>query len=145
MNTGLWGTCRSTLLHRDRAAIINRDPDAIRQMAEVMSAVSELCMANTAYDIFVRAQDLGFQWGIVYSPEETLEDRHFKERGMQVAVEHPELGEEFVYVGAPYEFKATPWGIRRRPPMLGEDNEAVYGEIGIGADELGVMREAGVV
>ena len=50
-----------------------------------MSAVSELCMANTAYDIFVRAQDLGFQWGIVYSPEETLEDRHFKERGMQVA------------------------------------------------------------
>ena len=29
--------------------------------------------------------------------------------------------------------------------MLGEDNEAVYGEIGIGADELGVMIEAGVV
>ena len=48
-------------------------------------------------------------------------------------------------MGAPYEFKATPWGIRRRPPMLGEDNEAVYGEIGIGEDELGELREAGVV
>ena len=49
--------------HRSRAAIINRDADAIRQMAEVMSAVSELCQANTAYDIFVRAQDLGFPVG----------------------------------------------------------------------------------
>ena len=142
---GLMGDLSKYITPPSRAAIINRDADAIRQMAEVMSAVSELCQANTAYDIFVRAQDLGFQWGIVYSPEETLEDRHFKERGMQVAVEHPELGEEFVYVGAPYEFKATPWGIRRRPPMLGEDNEAVYGEIGIGADELGELREAGVV
>ena len=142
---GLVGDLAQYLMPPSRVAIANRDPVAIQQMSEVMSAVSELCMANTAYDIFVRAQDLGFQWGIVYSPEETLEDRHFKERGMQVVVEHPELGEEFVYVGAPYEFKATPWGIRRRPPMLGEDNEAVYGEIGIGADELGVMREAGVV
>ena len=110
-----------------------------------MSAVSKLCMANTAYDIFVRAQDLGFQWGIIYSPEDTLEDTHFKERGMQVRVPHPELGAEFVYVGAPYDFKATPWSIRRRPPLLGEDNEAVYGALGIGAAELEAMREAGVV
>ena len=110
-----------------------------------MDAVRELCLANNAHDIFVRAQDLGFQWGIVYSPEETLEDKHFVERGMQVPVAHPELGAEFVYVGAPYDFEATPWEIRRRPPLLGEDNEAVYGEIGIGAEELAAMREAGVV
>lgn len=128
-----------------REALIRRDPEAVQQMEEVMDAVRELCLANTAYDIFVRAQDLGFQWGIVYSPEETLEDRHFMERGMQAPVEHPEISEEFVYVGAPYNFEATPWAIRRRPPLLGEDNEAVYGAIGISADKLAAMRESGVI
>ena len=142
---GLVGDLSKYITPPSRAALIQRDPDAIKQMDEVMSAVSDLCMANTAYDIFVRAQDMGFQWGVVYSPEETLEDPHFVERGMQVPVAHPELDAEFVYVGAPYDFEATPWEIRRRPPLLGEDNEAVYGEIGIGAAELAAMRQAGVV
>ncbi len=142
---GLVGDLSKYISPPSREALIQRDPDAIRQMEEVMDAVRELCLANNAHDIFVRAQDLGFQWGIVYSPEETLEDRHFKERGMQVPVAHPELDAEFVYVGAPYDFEATPWEIRRRPPLLGEDNEAVYGELGIGAEELEAMREAGVV
>ena len=142
---GLVGDLSKYITPPSRAALIQRDPDAIKQMDEVMSAVSDLCMANTAYDIFVRAQDMGFQWGVVYSPEETLEDPHFVERGMQVPVAHPELDAEFVYVGAPYDFEATPWEIRRRPPLLGEDNEAVYGEVGIGAAELAAMRQAGVV
>ena len=142
---GLVGDLSKYMTPPSRTALIQRDPDAIRQMEEVMSAVSELCMANTAYDIFVRAQDMGFQWGVVYSPEETLEDRHFKERGMQVAVAHPELDAEFVYVGAPYDFEATPWAITRRPPLLGEDNAAVYGELGIGAAELESLQAAGVV
>lgn len=142
---GLVGDLSKYISPPSREALIRRDPDAIRQMTEVMDAVKELCLANNAYDIFVRAQDLGFQWGIVYSPEETLEDEHFKERGMQVPVQHPELGAEFVYVGAPYDFKATPWAIRRRPPLLGEDNGEVYGMLGIAAAELAAMRESGVV
>lgn len=142
---GLVGDLSKYISPPSREALIRRDPHAVRQMEEVMSAVRKLCIANSARDIFVRAQDLGFQWGIVYSPEETLEDRHFKERGMQVPVSHPELGAEFVYVGAPYDFEATPWQIRRRPPLLGEDNAAVYGALGIGAAELDAMRKAGVV
>ena len=142
---GLVGDLSKYLTPPSRSALIQRDPDAIKQMDEVMSAVSDLCMANTAYDIFVRAQDMGFQWGVVYSPEETLEDPHFVERGMQVPVAHSELDAEFVYVGAPYDFKATPWSIQRRPPLLGEDNGKVYGEIGIDGEELEALKAAGVV
>ena len=143
---GLVGDLSQYLAPPSREALARGDPDAVRQMDEVMKAVGALCMRNDAYAVFTRAQDLGFQWGIVYSPEEALEDRHFVERGMQVAVKHPELGAEFIYPGAPYDFKATPWGIRRRPPLLGEDNDAVYGgELGIGAGELAALRKAGVI
>ena len=143
---GLVGDLSQYLTPPSREALAKGDPEAIRQMNEVMQAVSALCQQNAAYDIFIRAQDLGFQWGIIYSPEDALEDKHFIERGMQVAVAHPELGADIIYPGAPYHFKATPWRIDRRPPLLGEHNNAVYAdELGIDAAELAALKDAGVV
>ena len=141
----LVGDLSQYLTPPSREAIAKRDPVAIQQMREVMGAVSDLCMANTAYDIFVRAQNLGFQWGIIYSPEDAMEDKHFKERGMQAPVTHPELDAEFMYVGAPYDFKATPWALKRRPPLLGEHNEDIYAEIGITTTQLEDLSKTGVV
>lgn len=122
------------------------DPDALKQHHEIMTAVQALAQNVDSFDLFRRAQDLGFQWGIIYSPEEALEDPHFKERGMQVTVEHPELGRSFVYPGAPYRFEGTPWEIRRRPPLLGEDNQELYcRELGLTPRELDDLIGAGVV
>jgi benzylsuccinate CoA-transferase BbsE subunit len=80
-----------------------------------------------AYEFFSQAQERGFQVGIIYSPEEAMEDPHFKARGFPVQVEHPELGRTFTYPGAPYAMGAGRWEIRRRAPLLGEDTEAVLG------------------
>ena len=43
---------------------------------------------------------MGFQWGVIYSPEEALEDTDFRARGMWVEVEHPDLEASFNYPGA---------------------------------------------
>jgi benzylsuccinate CoA-transferase BbsE subunit len=83
-----------------------------------------------AYDFFIGAQERDFQCGIIYSPEEALEDPHFRARGFPVEVEHEELGRRVTYPGAPYRFGATPWRISRRPPLAGEHNEEVWREIG---------------
>jgi crotonobetainyl-CoA:carnitine CoA-transferase CaiB-like acyl-CoA transferase len=80
----------------------------------------------SAYEFFTGAQQRGLQVGIIYSPEEALEDPHFEARGFPVEVEHPEHGRSFVYPGAPYRFTKSPWRIRRRAPLLGEDNDAVF-------------------
>jgi crotonobetainyl-CoA:carnitine CoA-transferase CaiB-like acyl-CoA transferase len=39
----------------------------------------------------------------------------------------------------------SPWAIRRRAPLLGEDNAGVYGELGLSADSLTALREARVI
>ena len=40
----------------------------------------------------------------------------------------------------------TPWRIRRRAPLRGEDNEAVYlGDRGLSPAALAGLRQAGVV
>ena len=143
---GLVGDLAEYLSPPSREAMRRGDPTALKQMRQVMEAVEALAQRVDSYDLFRRAQDMGFQWGVIYSPEEALEDPHFRERGMVVEVEHPELEASFNYPGAPYKFEATPWQIRRRAPLLGEDNDAVYvKELGLTPKELTALVDAGVV
>jgi benzylsuccinate CoA-transferase BbsE subunit len=103
-------------------ATIASDPEVAAIFGAGREAVNFIASRIPAYDFFAGSQQRGFQVGIIYSPEEAMEDVHFKARGYPVRVEHPELGRTFTYPGAPIRFTASPWSIRRRAPLLGEDN-----------------------
>ncbi|MEM9620711.1 MAG: CoA transferase [Pseudomonadota bacterium] len=83
----------------------------------------------TAYEFFIGCQDAGLAVGIINSPEEAFEDKHFKARGFQVEVEHEDLQRTFRYPGAPYRMPASPWQISRRAPQLGEHTDAVLASL----------------
>ncbi len=108
-------------------------------------ALNFIAERTPSMDFFKGAQQRGFQVSIVYSPEEAFEDEHLKARGFQVEVEHPELGKSFRYPGAPIRFTKTPWQIRRRAPLLGEDNAEVFAELGLGEADLARLRDEGVL
>ena len=55
-----------------------------------------------------------------------------------------ELG-EVEYVKPAIGLMDTPGGIRRRAPYLGEDNERVYGQLGLTKEELERLKEEGVI
>jgi crotonobetainyl-CoA:carnitine CoA-transferase CaiB-like acyl-CoA transferase len=57
------------------------------------------------------------------------ENPQLRARGFFVPVRHDEIGNTITYPGAPYVFSATPWRIRRRPPLLGEHNEEIFAEL----------------
>ena len=79
----------------------------------------------TAYEFFIGCQQAGLSVGVIYSPEEAYEDEHIKARGFQVEVEHDDLQRTIRYPGAPYQLPASPWGISRRAPHLGEHTDEV--------------------
>ncbi len=108
-------------------------------------ALNFIAERTPAMEFFTGAQRRGFQVSIVYSPEEAFEDPHLKARGFQVEVEHPELGKTFRYPGAPIRFTKTPWQIRRRAPLLGEDNAEVFAELGLTESDLARLRGEGVL
>lgn len=108
-------------------------------------ALNFIASRTPAMDFFKGAQQRGFQVSIVYSPEEAFEDEHLKARGFQVEVEHPELGKTFRYPGAPIRFTKTPWQIRRRAPLLGEDNAEVFAELGLTEADLARLQVEGVI
>ncbi len=129
-----------------REAMRRGDSGALEQQRRIADVMRELARKTDADDLFKRAQSLGFQWGIVNAPEDVLEDPHFRARGFPVEVEHPELGESFVYAGAPYGFTKSAWRIQRRAPLLGEHNDEVYrGELGLTRDEIAKLSADGVI
>ena len=103
------------------------DPETAEIFGAGRDCVNFIASKLPAYDFFIGAQERGFQVGIIYSPEEAMEDVHFKARGFPVQVEHPELGRTFTYPGAPYAMQKGKWEIRRRAPLLGEDTAEVLG------------------
>ena len=123
-----------------------REDDLLRAMFHAgRDAIVRIAGALDAYVFFTSAQERGFQCGIIYAPEEIMADPHIAARGFPVEVEHPEVGRRIRYAGAPYRFGATPWAVRRRAPLIGEDNEAVYGALGLSAAEMESLRRAGVI
>ncbi|MER3421007.1 MAG: carnitine dehydratase [Chloroflexota bacterium] len=120
----------------------NRGPHA-RHVAEVIGRFVESLTAEEAYR---GGQALHLPWAPVRYPEENLQDPHWRDRGFFVDLAHPEIGRTVTYPGAPYRFTKTPWRLRRRAPLLGEDNVAVYvGELGLSPAELKVLFETGAV
>ncbi len=110
-------------------SMLQQDEELMAIFGAGRAAMNFLAERLTAYEFFTGGQERGFQIGIIYSPEEVLEDPHFIERGFPVEVEHPELERTVTYPGAPYQLLGSPWRIRRRAPLLGEDNERVFAEL----------------
>jgi len=108
--------------------------------------VGELIAGQTADQVYQRAQEIGLPWGLVRSPEQSLEDAHLWDRGFFVDVPHPEEGRSYTYPGAPYVFSKTPWGIGKRAPLVGEDNDYIYTtRLGLSQGDLGRLSNDGVI
>jgi crotonobetainyl-CoA:carnitine CoA-transferase CaiB-like acyl-CoA transferase len=130
----------------DAEAVLRRDRVSVEAWQPLFDGIHELAARKSAYEMFMEGQSRGLMWGIEYTPEETLDDPHFVARGFGVEVEHPELGRTFRYPGAPFRLTRTPWRIRRRAPLLGEDNDTVYvGELGLEGPDLVALAESRVI
>ena len=81
----------------------------------------------------------------VHTIGEVAESDHLQARGFWAEVEHPEFEQPIRLPGAPYKLSESPWGIRRRAPLLGEHTAEVLSEVGVGRSEFARLRRSGVV
>ena len=124
-----------------------QDPTFIqRNISHINDRVAAFVPQLTQQEAYSGAQELGFPWGAVRTPDELLEDPHLKDRQFWVEVEHLELRRSYIYPGGAAIYSKTPWRISRRAPLLGEHNEEVLcGELGLAPQELCLLGESGVV
>ncbi len=80
-----------------------------------------------AYDVFIGSQECGIPCGIIYSPEETLSDPHFVDRGIPVTVHHRHRDTTATYPAAPLVFAGTDRRAISPAPTVGQDDGPVLG------------------
>jgi crotonobetainyl-CoA:carnitine CoA-transferase CaiB-like acyl-CoA transferase len=81
----------------------------------------------------------------VLSPQQALDHEHVRAMRFMLPVDYPGLSRAAPIADTPVRLSATPGGIRRRAPTLGEHTEEVLAEIGYDTEAVARLREAGVV
>ena len=91
-------------------------------------------------------RDAGVPAAPVATPEDRIDnDPRTSEWGLWPWVSHPEIGDIRVE-GIPMHLSETDWSISRGAPLLGADNDYVYGELlGVSSDEIADLRSRGVI
>ena len=83
----------------------------------------------------------------VATSRDLLEHPQLEARGYFKQLEHPELDTTVTHPGAFVStMGAAQIGLRRRPPLIGEHNNEIYGEeLGLSREELSVLKQGGII
>jgi crotonobetainyl-CoA:carnitine CoA-transferase CaiB-like acyl-CoA transferase len=85
----------------------------------------------------------GIPAGPIRSAAEALADPQIEARGFVVGLEHPHLG-TVRSLATPIHFGQTPIEYTAHPPLLGEQTDAMLGELGYAPEAIAGLRARGV-
>ena len=119
------------------------DPE-VRQSEQprIDEVLAAHCAQHPAQQLYHSAQKFRLLCTPVQNVAELLDDEQLRDRGYFVEVDHPELGRTFTYPGAPYKLSETPWRLKRRAPLIGEDTFDVLSDwLGLSSEEAAALMK----
>jgi len=117
----------------------------IGDQARTDAVVEQWTRSLTRAEIFERAKEHDAVAAPVRTLDEVMHDSHMHERGMLVAVDHPDLG-RVILPTSPIRYGDFSPPALRPSPKLGEHNEEIYGGwLGLSDQALSELRAQGVI
>jgi len=124
----------------DFAAISKEELDVHQE------AIRRFFSNHTKKEIAEEGVRRGIHASPVNTPAEVLEYPQLKKRDYWVDLEHPELGIKLTYPKYFFLSNQTENFVRRRAPLIGEDNDDIYvHELGLSSTEMAAFKKAGVI
>ena len=123
-----------------------RTPSARLENAEELGEkLDRLFLSKNKMDMFYRAHEKRFIYGIIDSPQEAMVNPQNLAREGFVEVDHPVAG-TFRYPGAPFKLSGTPWdGLHPAPTMGQHTQEVISQRLGYTAADLEELSGMGVI
>jgi crotonobetainyl-CoA:carnitine CoA-transferase CaiB-like acyl-CoA transferase len=119
-----------------------RDDTARGDNGALISArTQQWCDQHTTAEALKLLAEARLPAGPVLSPQQVLDDPHVAAADFIQDVAYPGAAKPIPYV-RPVELSAHPSEIARRPPLLGEHNDQVLGELGFSAAEIADLRDS---
>jgi crotonobetainyl-CoA:carnitine CoA-transferase CaiB-like acyl-CoA transferase len=101
--------------------------EPVSEFIRCSQAIAEFTKTHTKEELF----QMGIEKGLLIVPVATIDEvansEQLASRNFWRELEHPELGQRVTYPG-PFVNSTTPLQYRRRPPLVGEHNDEVFGE-----------------
>jgi formyl-CoA transferase len=120
--------------------------DRKRNRQALKAELERVLMTRTAGDWTDELNDLGVPAGRVLSVPEALETKQIAKRGLLAkfkAVPGAERDIQVVRIAAKVDGEVP--DVKTPPPRLGDQNAELFGELGVSAEALVILREKGVV
>ena len=111
----------------------------------IIREVRRFFLTKTKKELYKEALRRRILLSPVNDAKDVCENSQLRARDFFVNVEHPELGDDVTYCGPFIKLSEAPLMIKRRPPLIGEHNVEIYGELGISKGEFSTLKQAGVI
>ncbi|MFC1817014.1 CaiB/BaiF CoA transferase family protein, partial [Thermodesulfobacteriota bacterium] len=109
----------------------------LKHIDHVIEVLQRWTKTHTTQELFELGQLMHFPWSPVFSPQAVLESPQHRARRFFVDTFHPEIGAAIKFPRLPYRFSSQAIDSGKRAPLIGEDNDKVYGqELGLTEKEL---------
>ncbi|WP_369989012.1 CaiB/BaiF CoA transferase family protein [Pseudomonas xanthosomatis] len=117
----------------------------VAHRAELIPLIRQATVFKTTAEWVAALEQAGVPCGPINDLGQMFQDPQVLARGLRLDIAHPLAG-SVPQVASPIRLSDTPVEYRRAPPLLGEHNEAVLGDVlGLAAGDVQRLREAGVV
>ena len=132
-----------------RADLAN-DPDLARndgrakRAEEIDQIIGEWSKQRTLEDILSALQSIAVPAGRIYTAKDIAEDPHYRARGVIQTVECAG-GLKVEMPGVVPKLSNNPGAIRHRAPTLGEHTNSILQSLGLSAEQIKALKEAGIL
>ena len=129
-----------------RRDLEERFPDLydMSKLEESWAVCIEWSMERTKQELMEEAQRYRVPCMKVSTPQDLLEDRHFRAIDYFIELEHPIAG-RFEYPGVPVKLKGCPAQVTMPAPLMGQHNKEVLGELGYSRADVLALKEDGAI
>jgi crotonobetainyl-CoA:carnitine CoA-transferase CaiB-like acyl-CoA transferase len=145
-NDGLWGRLcqameRPDLLEDPR---FKTNTDRVAHRPECIETLSKVFSSKTVAEWVDIISDAGVPCGPINRVSDVVKDPQVLAREMIADLPHPNVPDLKV-PSSPMKLTETPATLRMAPPLLGQHNVQILGELGYTADQVKKLQEKGVI